>query len=37
MCYYLKTQYYTEPLFKEVDATYIIHLENKCLQKKMLL
>ena len=28
MCYYLKTQYYTEPLFKEVDATYIIHLEG---------
>lgn len=28
MCYYLKTQYYTDPLFKEVDATYIIHLES---------
>ena len=28
MCYYLKTQYYTDPLFKNVDATYIIHLQG---------
>ena len=28
MCYYTKTHYYTDPLFKEVDATYIIHLEG---------
>jgi hypothetical protein len=28
MCYYLKTQYYNEPLFKNVDATYIIHLQG---------
>jgi len=30
MCYYLKTNYYKDPLFNNVDATYIIHLdENK--------
>ena len=28
MCYYLKTQHYINPLFNNVDATYIIHLEG---------
>lgn len=28
MCYYLKTFYYNDPLFKSVDATYIVHLEG---------
>jgi len=28
MCYYLETIEYDDPLFKEVDATYIIHLEQ---------
>jgi len=28
MCYYLETIEYDDPLFKEVDATYIIHLEK---------
>jgi hypothetical protein len=28
MCYYLKTQYCKDPLFENVDATYIIHLQG---------
>lgn len=28
MCYYMETIYYDDPLFREVDATYIIHLES---------
>lgn len=28
MCYYLKTHYYKDVLFNNVDATYIIHLEG---------
>ena len=28
MCYNLKTIYFNDPLFKTVDATYIIHLEG---------
>ena len=28
MCYYIKTLYFDDPLFKETDATYIIHLEG---------
>jgi hypothetical protein len=28
MCYYLKSHLYNDPLFKSVDATYIIHLEG---------
>ena len=28
MCYYIKTLYFNDPLFKETDATYIIHLEG---------
>ena len=28
MCYYIKTLYFNDPLFKETDVTYIIHLEN---------
>ena len=28
MCYYVKTLYFNDPLFKETDATYILHLEG---------
>jgi len=28
MCYYFKSHLYNDPLFKSVDATYIIHLEG---------
>jgi len=28
MCYYIKTLYFNDPLFKETEATYIIHLEG---------
>lgn len=28
MCYYIKTLYFNDPLFKETDATYILHLEG---------
>jgi hypothetical protein len=28
MCYYLKSHMYNDPLFKSLDATYIIHLEG---------
>ena len=28
MCYYFKSHLYNDPLFKSIDATYIIHLEG---------
>ena len=28
MCYYVKTLYFNDPLFKETDATYILYLEG---------
>jgi hypothetical protein len=28
MCYHMETFHYDDPLFREVDATYIIHLES---------
>ena len=28
MCYYFKSHLYNDPLFKSIDATYIIHLES---------
>jgi hypothetical protein len=35
MCYYVKTLYFNDPLFKETDATYILYLEGNGRYKQI--